>query len=140
MPGPQGPTAPNVTGRSKRSTRTTTIQATACSRRGQYRCIKAETEIEKQLLSHGHQTAQQQSLNQRLLPTLRPKSLDTLINGSRVTLNNATLNHFYISYITHITCIYCILYHLLHLAYAARPSIYLYVHILIHHFRFGCIR
>jgi hypothetical protein len=53
---------------------------------------------------------------------------------SLVTLNNATLYNVYIPYITHLICIYCTPYHLLHLAYAVRPSIYLYVHILIHSF------
>jgi hypothetical protein len=31
-----------------------------------------DREIEKQLISQGHQTAKQPSLTQRLLPTLRP--------------------------------------------------------------------
>jgi hypothetical protein len=58
----------------------------------------------KQLLSQGHRTVKQPPLNtERLLPTYRLKSLATLINGSLVTLNNATLNNVYISYITHIS-------------------------------------
>jgi hypothetical protein len=39
-----------------------------------------DRETEKQLLSQGHQTVKQQSLTQRLLPTLTLKPLDTLIN------------------------------------------------------------
>ena len=40
----------------------------------------------------------------------------------------------YTPYITHLICLYCTLFHLLHLAFAVRPSIYLYVHNLIHSF------
>ena len=65
---------------------------------------------------------------------METQSLATLINGSLVTLNDATLNtatnYVYISYITHITCIYCILQHLLHVAYTARTLLihsYMYI-------------
>jgi hypothetical protein len=48
LPALQTPTEPDVTGRPKRTSRTTTTRATACSPRyhpeGQYRCIKAGTE------------------------------------------------------------------------------------------------
>ena len=54
-------TAPNVTGRPKRSSSTSTTRATACSqlpsrRQGQYMCIKAGTKKLKNSFSQGHQT------------------------------------------------------------------------------------
>jgi hypothetical protein len=87
-----------------------------------------DREIEKQLLSQGHQTAKQQSLAQRgccLHWDQITGHFNKLITSQ---FKQCHFNNVYISYITYITCIHCILYHLLHLAYAARPSL---IHILI---------
>ena len=90
-------TAPDVIGKPKRSLRTPSTRATACSPRyhpedkvntGASKVHQSwDRETEKQLLSQGHQTVKQPSLTQRgcCLHTAS-KSLATLINGSLVTL------------------------------------------------------
>ena len=101
------PTAPDVTGRPKRFSRTTTTRATACSRR-----YHPEGEVStgaSKLRPRDWKTAsifKQPSLTERLLPTYRLEII-------------GHFNNVYISCITHFICIYCILYHLLHLSYAA---------------------
>jgi hypothetical protein len=96
-----------------------------------------DRETEKQLLSQGHQTAKQPSLTQRLLPTLA-----TLINGSLVTLYNATQNNVTLIMFTYLTLLIShentVFYTIcctLSMPLSHRASIYLYVHFLIHPFR-----
>ena len=82
------PTRPDVTGRQKRSSRTITTRATACSPH-----FHPEGEVSTgasklgQLLYQGHQIAKQPSIAQRggCVPT-DLISLATLINGILVTL------------------------------------------------------
>jgi hypothetical protein len=95
------PTAPNVTGRPKISSRTTTTRATACSPRYHPEC-EVSTGASK-LGPRGWKTASisrpsdcQTAITstERLLPIYTDlKSLATLINGTQVT-NNVTLIMF----------------------------------------------
>jgi hypothetical protein len=102
-------------------------------RRGQYRCIKSGTET-------GHQTAKQQSLTQRGCCLHWDPITATLINGSLVTLNNATLIMFtYLTLlISYVYTVFYTIYCTLPISLDHRSSIYLYV--FIHPFRFVCIK
>ena len=117
------PTAPNVTGMPKRSSRTITMRATACSTRyhpegkvsiGASKLGPKDRSYFSISRSSDWKTA---TTNRGCCLHTDLKSLATLINGSLVTLIMPLNNDVYISCITHPICIYCILYHL---AYAAR--------------------
>ena len=129
------PTAPDVTGRPKISSRTTTTRATSCSPR-----YHPEGEVStgaskrgprdwKTYISRPSDCSTAINNIEWLLPTYWLISSDfnhekmDVINVSLATLNNATLYNVYIPYITHLTGIYCTLYHLLYLVYAVRPSL-----------------
>ena len=70
---------------------------------------------------------------------METQSLATLINGSRVTLYNATLNNatllmftYLILLISHVYTVFYNIYSTLPMPLGHRSSVYLYVHILIH--------
>ena len=89
------PTAPDLTGRPKRSSRTTTTRATACSPR-----YHPEGEVSTGASKLGPRDRSCFSISrpsetaitniERLLPTYRLKSLATLTNG----FNNGITSHF----------------------------------------------
>ena len=111
-------------------------------RQGQYMCIKAGTERLENSFYLKAIRLLNRNLQLREAAYIETQSLSTLINGTPVTLNNATLIMFtyYTFLISHVYTVFYTICCTLPMLLSHHSSIYLYVHILIHPFRFVCIR
>jgi hypothetical protein len=102
-------------------------------RRGQYRCIKAGTErLKNSLYLKAIRVLNRHHKLRKAAVYIETQSLATLINGSLVTLNNATLNNVTLIMFTYLTLLISSVYTVFYTIYCTLPMslvTYFYIHI-----------